>query len=144
LPIPDAAELSDLIAACKEGRLYDVERWIAAGRPLQLDPAIDARIRRKPTAMSLSIASGTLDLTRLLLCNGYRPDLEIRSPLDTALERLWWDLLHLRFFPPGPESRRAAPFQPGAGSGSVDRTQRSSADHASDGEEERGTAFALY
>ncbi len=91
----DEGELAELIGACKEGRLYDVERWIAAGRLLQLDPSTDDRIRRKPTAMSISIASGALDLTRLLLCNGYRAEHEMDSPLNAALERRRWDLLHL-------------------------------------------------
>lgn len=88
-------ELLELIDACKQGRIYDVERWIKAGRPLQLDPDVDARIRRKPTPLSLSISSGTLDLTRLLLCNGYRQDLESSPPLDAALTQRRWDLLEL-------------------------------------------------
>jgi hypothetical protein len=88
-------DLAELIIACKQGRLYDVERWIASGHPLQLDPGVEVRIRRKPTAMSLSISSGALDLTRLLLCNGYRQELESSPPLDAALERRRWDLLEL-------------------------------------------------
>lgn len=68
---------------------------IASGQPIQLDPAVDDRVRRKPTPLSLSIEAGTLDLTRLLLCNGYRQEIEPCPPLDRALDQRRWDLLDL-------------------------------------------------
>src|SRR4051794_31324997 len=38
-PLPrttrQADDLTELHALCRDGRLYDVERWIASGRPLQ-------------------------------------------------------------------------------------------------------------
>jgi hypothetical protein len=39
-----AEELAQLNLLCSAGRLYDVERWIAAGRPLQVD-----ELRSTPT-----------------------------------------------------------------------------------------------
>ncbi|MFC1628855.1 type I restriction enzyme endonuclease domain-containing protein [Gemmatimonadota bacterium] len=36
----DPASLAELHRFCGEGRLYDVDRWIAAGNPLQLAEGI--------------------------------------------------------------------------------------------------------
>ena len=58
------AEIAELIAACKEGRLYDVERWIKFGRPLQLSPNVEDRVRSKPTALSVSTTTGALYFSR--------------------------------------------------------------------------------
>jgi hypothetical protein len=41
------------------------------------------------------MAAGSFDLVRLLLCNGYRTDLDARSPLNAALDARRWDLLNL-------------------------------------------------
>ena len=95
-PIARAAtELRELVAACKEGRLYDVEAWVAAGHPLQLDPQCRNRHGRPVSALRAAIAVGTFDMVRLLLCNGYRIELEVRSPLNDALDARRWDLLDL-------------------------------------------------
>ncbi len=88
-------EVAPLLATCKEGRHYDVERWIASGGPLQLSLDAPPEARRKPTALLLAIDSGALDLALLLLCNGYRTDLERDSPLNAALERRRKDFLYL-------------------------------------------------
>jgi len=37
-------ELVELHALCRDGRLYDVERWIRCGRPLQVDGATPNRL----------------------------------------------------------------------------------------------------
>jgi ankyrin repeat protein len=68
----DGSALAGLIAACKEGRLYDIERWIADGRPIQAEPAWTRQNRRRETPLSAAMAQGSFDLVRLLLCNGYR------------------------------------------------------------------------
>lgn len=88
-------ELAGLIGACKEGRFYDVEKWVAAGRPLQVDLATRPRATRVASPLATAIAAGSFDLVRLLLCNGYQTELEARSPLDPALEARRWDLLGL-------------------------------------------------
>lgn len=84
-------ELHDL---CRTGRLYDVERWIADARPLQLAEGLVVR-RRPPSALEIALERGDRSLVLLLLCNGYDPNLEERSPLDLALRARRWDILDL-------------------------------------------------
>jgi len=91
----DETELVGLIAACKGGRFYDAEEWIATGSPLQIDPEHRQRGSRLATPLNISIAAGSFDLVRLLLCNGYQTALEPRSPLNLVLEERRWDILGL-------------------------------------------------
>jgi len=88
-------ELAELHGLCQEGRLYEIERWIQEGRPLQV--ASEASSRRRPSSSALKIAleKGDHSLVYLLLCNGYDPNLEEDSPLDLALRTRRWDLLDL-------------------------------------------------
>jgi ankyrin repeat protein len=80
---------------CREGRLYDVERWIAEGKPLQLTPEAVPKKTRPKTALKIAIETGQHSLVTLLLRNGYRLELERYSPLDLALRSRRWDLFDL-------------------------------------------------
>jgi len=97
-PAAHGEELRDLIAACLAGRVYDVERWIQAGRPIQ---ALDyKRPKRSPVVSPLraAIGRGNRDLVLLLLCNGYRLDLEpagYDSVLDDTLTARAFDIMDL-------------------------------------------------
>ena len=91
----DPEHLEELIGLCREGRLYDVERWIAAGRPLQLAEPLPGRARRKKTPLEVAMRQHNHALTLLLLSNGYDPDREPRRALDTALELRRADLVEL-------------------------------------------------
>src|SRR4029077_9556013 len=54
----DPGELTNLHLLCKEGRLYDVERWIRAGRPMQLaHDALPKRGRTTSATASLPVRS---------------------------------------------------------------------------------------
>ncbi len=88
-------ELKPLHQLCREGRLYEVERWISDGRPLQVEPAAIVKGTRPKTALQIAIETGQHSLTRLLLSNGYQLDLERYRPLDLALEIRRWDLFDL-------------------------------------------------
>lgn len=90
---PDQVE--DLHRLCREGRIYDVEAWIRAGRPLQLAREARPRGRQFPTALEIAIETGQQGLVLLLLCNGYRLDLEPSSPFNLALKSRRWDLVDL-------------------------------------------------
>ena len=70
---------------CREGRLYDVERWIADGKPLQLTPEAVPKGARPKTALQIALETGQHSLATLLLKNGYRLELERYAPLDVAL-----------------------------------------------------------
>jgi hypothetical protein len=88
-------ELDDLLRLCREGRLYDVERWIGEGRPLQLWGERSVRRGRVRSALEIALEGGNHALILLLLCNGYDPNVEPTCPLDLALRSRRWDLLDL-------------------------------------------------
>ena len=80
---------------CREGRFYDVERWIADGKPLQLTPEALPKGARPKTALQIALETGQHSLATLLLQNGYRLELERYTPLDLALRSRRWDLFDL-------------------------------------------------
>jgi len=88
-------DLRALHQLCREGRLYDVERWIAEGRPLQLASAAILKGTRPKTALQIALETGQHSLGLLLLRSGYRLDLERYRPLDVALQSRRWDLFEL-------------------------------------------------
>jgi hypothetical protein len=90
----DPSELLELERLCREGRVYEVERWIAAGKPLQLASGVAQR-RRRPSALELALDGQNQALALLLLSNGYDPNLEPDCPLDWVLAARRWDLLDL-------------------------------------------------
>ncbi len=88
-------DLDALHRLCREGRLYEVEAWITAGRPLQLEAGAGSRSRRLSTALAIALETGQYSLALLLLCNGYRLDLESCCPFNVALKARRWDLVDL-------------------------------------------------
>lgn len=88
-------EVQALHELCRHGRLYDVERWIAKGKPLQLAPEAIAKGTRPKTALQIALETGQHSLGSLLLKSGYRLELERYGPLDLALRFRRWDLFDL-------------------------------------------------
>lgn len=80
---------------CREGRLYEVERWIAEGKPIQVAPQAIPKSSRPKTALQIALETGQHSLAVLLLSRGYRVELERYSPLDMALQVRRWDLFDL-------------------------------------------------
>ena len=71
-PAAHGEELRELVHLCAAGRVYDVERWIQAGKPIQ---AITYKRPGKASVLSpvrTAIHKKHGDLVLLLLCNGYR------------------------------------------------------------------------
>jgi ankyrin repeat protein len=91
----DPDDIRALHQLCREGRLYDVERWIGEGKPLQLAPEAIRQGARPKTALQLALEGGQHSLAFLLLRSGYRLELEQYGPLDMALEARRWDLVDL-------------------------------------------------
>ncbi len=95
-PLADSPDqIEDLLRLCREGQLYDIEAWIKAGRPLQVVPGARPAGRRLPTALEIALETGQHALLLLLLCNGYRLDLEPVCPLTQALAARRWDYVDL-------------------------------------------------
>jgi hypothetical protein len=86
-------ELIALHSLCRDGRLYDVESWIQAGRPLQVIGG--TRKGRVTSALQVALETGNQALVLLLLSNGYDPNLEVNCPLDIALCARRFDLVNL-------------------------------------------------
>jgi len=95
-PLAHSAEdVRPLHQLCREGRLYDVERWVSDGKPLQLTPEAVPRGARPKTALQIALETGQHSLATVLLQSGYRLDLERYAPLDLALRSRRWDLFDL-------------------------------------------------
>ncbi|MBP9826545.1 MAG: hypothetical protein KBF21_20120, partial [Thermoanaerobaculia bacterium] len=88
-------ELEELHRLCRQGHLYDVERWIRAGRPLQLAAGSPAERRRHLSALEIALDRQDHSLILLLVANGYDLALEPECPLDKALRLRRRDLLDL-------------------------------------------------
>lgn len=88
-------DLRSLHQFCREGRLYEVERWIAEGKPLQLTPEVIPKSARPKTALQIALETGQHSLASLLLRSGYRLELERYRPLDLVLQTRRWDLFDL-------------------------------------------------
>jgi hypothetical protein len=97
-PAAHGEELRELVPLCRAGRVYEVERWIHDGRPFQ---AVTYKTPKKPaveTPLRAAVRTNHRDLVLLLLCNGYRLDLEPQgwdSALNVALGNRAFDLLEL-------------------------------------------------
>lgn len=89
-----AEELSELHAFCRDGRLYDVERWIRNGRPLQATGGMP-NARRVTAALEIALEAGNHSLVLLLLTNGYDPNQEGTDPVGLALRARRFDLVDL-------------------------------------------------
>lgn len=88
-------ELAQLHRLCREGRLYEAERWIRAGRPLQITPGTPIKRARATSALEIAVQTGNHALVYLLLSNGYDANQELRCPLDLALRARRLDLVNL-------------------------------------------------
>jgi hypothetical protein len=97
-PASQGEELRELVQFCRAGGVYDVERWIQEGRPIQ---ALSYKTPKKPaveTPLRAAVRTNHRDLVLLLLCNGYRRDLEPHgwdSVLNVTLENRAFALLEL-------------------------------------------------
>jgi ankyrin repeat protein len=85
-------EIQPLIALCKAGRLFDVQKWIASGRPI--NPPSELKIRKK-SPLELAIALGFHSLVEVLLEGGALVEDQRYSPLSHALEKRRLDLILL-------------------------------------------------
>lgn len=78
-------EILPLIALCASGKLYEVEEWIAEGKPIQCVPSEDPRWRKLSTPLQIAADRGFHSLAALLLVNGYDPNGDDDSPLSSPV-----------------------------------------------------------
>src|SRR3989442_11944559 len=88
-PAAHGDELRELVRFCASGSVYEAERWIQQGRPIQ---ALNYKVPKRGTLESplrAAVRTKHRDLVLLLLCNGYDLGLEPidrGSVLDRELE----------------------------------------------------------
>jgi hypothetical protein len=85
------ADLAELVELCHRGQLFDVQKWIETGKPLQLE----APAPRRKSALQAAIEAGNHSLVQVLLSGGYDPNLERSSPLTWAVTDRREDLVDL-------------------------------------------------
>ena len=105
----DEADIAELMDLCKKGRIYEVERWITVGRPLQVQLEGAGSWQRPKTPLKIAIETGQHDLALLLLCNGYSTEVEPPGTLNFALECRAWDFVDL-MLDWGANPNRADPY----------------------------------
>ena len=88
-------DLKPFYQLCREGRLYEIEKWVSEGKPFQAAPAAIVKGSRPKTALQIAIETGQHSLVQLLLNRGYQLELEKYQPLDLALATRRWDLFDL-------------------------------------------------
>ncbi len=93
-PTGTVAHVTTFVAAITGGRFYDVEQWIADGRPLQFKPPGDPR-KTPLSPLCAAIDTGQYDVVVLLLCNGYDTELEEVCPFSAALSVRRYDIVDL-------------------------------------------------
>jgi hypothetical protein len=54
----DPTALAELHRLCRDNCLYDIERWIQAGQPLQVDRRLEIGQRRVPSALEIALKAG--------------------------------------------------------------------------------------
>ena len=105
-PADDPSEVEQLVRLCKRGRIYAVERWIAAGKLVQARKYYVSGRRQIDSPLAVAIDTRQQDLALLLLANGYRIGLEPWSPLTMAISRRAWDVVELPASVGGQPGRR--------------------------------------
>jgi hypothetical protein len=60
---PMSEDAKELVQLCRAGRLYDIEKWIAAGKPLDVPVA---KNRRSKTLLQIAIETGFHSLVELI------------------------------------------------------------------------------
>ena len=78
-------EIKPLIDLCNAGKLFDVQAWIAAGKPVNLPLPSDQRARKKPP-LQIAIEKGFHSLVQVLLEGG--AEIEYSSYENALLQAL--------------------------------------------------------
>jgi hypothetical protein len=79
-------ESKALLALCRAGKLYDIERWISAGKPTVADSSL------RKTALLTAMETGFHNLVELLARHEQRQEQKDRALAD-AVERKRLDML---------------------------------------------------
>lgn len=91
----DAASIAPLIDLCKAGRLFDVQEWIAQGKPIN-PPPIPPKGARTKSPLEFAIERGFHSLVQVLLEGGaVLEPASYDSPMNKALRARRFDIVQL-------------------------------------------------
>jgi ankyrin repeat protein len=86
-------EIKSLIDLCKAGRLFNVQEWIASGKPVNPPPSVSGYKRKSPLEVAMDL--GFYSLVQVLLEGGVDINEPRYWPLDHALYKRRLDLVKL-------------------------------------------------
>jgi ankyrin repeat protein len=81
----DWEAITPLCALCEEGRLYEVEKWIAQGKPIQCERPSVKPAKKQQSPLHIAVSKGFHSLAELLLVNGYNPNGDFHENLSPAV-----------------------------------------------------------
>src|SRR5690242_7560487 len=91
----DYAEIEPLIKYCNLGHLFEVQKWIAEGRPVN-PPPLPARKQRARSPLEVAIDKGFHSLVQVLLEGGaIQEPAGFESPMHRALRLRRFDIVQL-------------------------------------------------
>src|SRR3954451_7815997 len=92
---PDKATIAPLIELCKAGRLFDVQQWIAQGKPVN-PPPIPPKGARTKSPLEFAIERGFHSMVQVLLEGGaVQEPSGYDSPMNRALKARRLDMVQL-------------------------------------------------
>jgi hypothetical protein len=86
-----ASEAKELLGLCRTGRLYDIEKWIAEGKPLEMPVSRNAR---KKTLLEVAVETGFHSLVELIVKHDNSQPSK-NAALETAVSQSRLDLIEL-------------------------------------------------
>lgn len=92
---PDKATIAPLIGLCKSGRLFDVQDWIAQGKPVN-PPPIPPKGAGTKSPLEFAIECGFHSMVQVLLEGGaVQEPSGYDSPMNRALKARRFDIVRL-------------------------------------------------
>lgn len=89
-------EIRPLVDLCRKGQLFEVQEWIAAGKPVNLPAPIPYERRALPSPLEIAVGEGFHSLVRVLLDAGALNESRLSaSPIHMAIGAKRMDLVEL-------------------------------------------------
>lgn len=96
-PSANWSDIEPLCILCRTGRLYEIEQWIAEGRPIQCIPPVERKFQLRLTPLQTAVTKGFHSMAALLMANGYDPNGDYYECLTTAVRSRDRGLIDLLF-----------------------------------------------
>lgn len=89
-------EITPLVELCRTGHLFEVQEWIAAGKPVNLPEPVPYERRALPSPLEIAVEKGFHSLVRVLLDAGALNESRVSaSPIHMAIHAKRMDLIEL-------------------------------------------------